>query len=159
MSAAFSKAVELILKHEGGYVNNPADPGGETNFGICKRSYPNVDIKNLTKEKAAEIYLTDYWQKINGDALDYRVGLCVFDSAVNQGVGFATKALQKAIGVTADGVIGPGTAKAANADPIKTVRNFQAARAVHYASLPTFKDFGAGWMRRLVETTIEAVRA
>ena len=81
----FEKSVEFVLKSEGGYVNNPADPGGETNFGISKRAYPNVDIKNLTRESAIKIYETDYWFKSGADKLPWPLCLVHFDSAVQHG--------------------------------------------------------------------------
>lgn len=82
MQTSFNKVMNFILEIEGGYVNDPNDPGGETNYGISKRSYPNVDIKRLTESKAREIYERDYWRKFHCDVLSYPLDMCVFDAAV-----------------------------------------------------------------------------
>src|SRR5882724_9263143 len=84
MSSEFNIAIKVVLANEGGYVNNPADPGGETNFGISKRSYPNVDIKNLTRDSAAEIYRHDYW--LYGDLNNQDVATKLLDMSVNMGI-------------------------------------------------------------------------
>lgn len=135
--STFDSAFAIVVNHEGGYVNNPADPGGETKYGISKRAYPTLDIANLTLEDAKAIYKRDYWDALNLDSEPYDHALCLFDCAVNQGVG---RAKQLAAAVS----FGP------------FVVNFQAERALHYASLPTWPTFGRGWMRRLVKTAIEA---
>ena len=82
----FDLALNFTLKWEGGYVNDPKDPGGETNFGISKRAYPNEDIKNLTRERARDIYIRDYWNPLVCSSRDRSMGIAVFDSAVNCGV-------------------------------------------------------------------------
>jgi hypothetical protein len=87
----FQQSIAFVLQKEGGYVNNPNDPGGETKYGIAKASHPNVDIANLTREQATQIYYKEYWLPIGGDALPQPIALVVFDSAVNVGV---TRALQ-----------------------------------------------------------------
>ena len=87
----FEAALAFVLMHEGGYVNDPSDPGGETNYGISKRAYPLLDIKALTREQAAEIYWRDYWCAANCGVYQEGVGGFLFDAAVNQGVGFALK--------------------------------------------------------------------
>jgi lysozyme family protein len=85
MTDNFPKAVDFILAHEGTYSNDLGDPGGETHWGISKRAYPNLDIKNLTRDQAIEIYRKDYWQKCGCDAMPWPMDLIVFDSAVNCG--------------------------------------------------------------------------
>jgi len=121
----FKHAVELILEHEGGYVNHPDDRGLETNFGISKRAYPEVDIKNLTKTEAKEIYRRDYWNRVMGDDLPFPLALVTFDAAVNSGVSRASKWLQTAVEAYPDGVVGPltveGATAAYNASPYATV--------------------------------------
>jgi len=92
--ANFEKAVDFVLQREGGYVNHPNDPGGETNFGICKRTYPKIDIKNLTRSDAIEIYRTDYWKKSGADKLDDALSLVHFDTAVNAGLSRANALLE-----------------------------------------------------------------
>lgn len=86
----FKRSLEFTLKWEGGYVNDPSDPGGETKWGISKRAYPDLDIKGLTPEQAAGIYAADYWDAAGCDSLDYPLCACVFDTAVNRGVKAAT---------------------------------------------------------------------
>ena len=109
------EAIEFVLRHEGGYVNHPDDPGGETNFGISKRSYPDEDIENLSRGRAAQIYFSDYWMPIRGDAFPVHVALPLMDYAVNSGVATAAKALQRAVGARVDGKIGPETISRAHA--------------------------------------------
>src|SRR5271166_7021852 len=108
-SRAFLFAVQFTLVREGGYSNDPDDPGGETNFGISKRYHPDVDIKNLTVEGAQQIYWTDYWLKASCDKLPPDVAFVLFDYAVLPGIGSASKALQNLVKVKADGEIGPAT--------------------------------------------------
>jgi len=81
----FEKALKFVLKWEGGYSNDPNDPGGETKFGICKRSYPELNISKLTLEQAKEIYYKNYWLKSGCDELPYPFNIIVFDTAVNMG--------------------------------------------------------------------------
>ena len=95
----FRKSLAFVLKHKGGYVNNPADPGGETKWGISKRAYPNLDIKNLTPEQACDIYSHDYWDKAGCDALAYPLCCVVFDSTVQHGVSRALGWLKQATNV------------------------------------------------------------
>ena len=86
MTSNFDRSIAFVLKHEGGYINNSRDIGGETKYGISKRAYPTVDIKNLTEEQAKEIYLTDYWIKAECDKLEWPLCVIHFDTAVNMGV-------------------------------------------------------------------------
>src|SRR5687767_756196 len=111
----FDLAFNRLIGHEGGYVNNPADPGGETNWGISKRSYPHVNIRTLTREGAREIYRRDFWDRINGDSLPDGVAFQVFDFGVNSGIETAVRYLQRAVGVADDGFWGPVSAMAAQA--------------------------------------------
>jgi lysozyme family protein len=153
---SFDKALAFILKWEGGEVNDPRDPGGHTKFGISKRAYPDLDIANLTLDDAKVIYKRDYWDEVKGDLLPEGISTLVFDSAVNQGPLRATLMLQKALGVDADGIIGPRTVKAAQrANPRSLMVDFAAQRALHYAKLPTFGIYGRGWMRRLMDGLLE----
>ena len=153
----FDKAFDKLIGHEGGYVNNPADPGGETRYGISKASYPNVDIKGLTLEGAKAIYQRDYWAKIGGDALPPVVAYVAFDAAVNNGAGRAAKWLQAALGVAQDGAIGPATLAAAHAkDPVALATEFTAQRLWFMTKLNTWPTFGLGWSRRLSALPYEA---
>jgi lysozyme family protein len=157
----FQIALDLILKHEGGYVNHPKDPGGETNYGICKRSYPDVDIKSLTPELAGEIYRKDYWNKARCDELPEPVALMVFDAAVNMGVRRAVKQLQRAASATPDGILGPMTLKAVSeaysASQEGFLKELYNIRQSFYENLKTFDTFGRGWTRRNKETLEEAL--
>jgi len=147
-STNFNGAVDLILAHEGGYSNDPADPGGETNYGISKRAFPGIDIKKLTRLQAIELYREHYWQPLKCDQLPSGTDLMAFDAAVQHGVPTAAKLLQQAAGVVADGHIGPITMAAVTKQG--TCREFAARRMELYASLNHFKRFGGGWSRRLM---------
>lgn len=152
MSAAFDAAVGEVLRHEGGYVNDPRDPGGETRWGISKRSYPTLVIADLTREDAIAIYRRDYWDRLRCDELPPALALVVFDTGVNMGRERAVRLLQQALGVTVDGVLGPKTLSACALAALPwTVTDYLARRGVVYGSLVTFQTFGLGWMRRLLE--------
>lgn len=146
---SFNRAIDRILAHEGGYSNDRLDPGGETKYGISKRAYPNEDIKALTRDKAKVIYRRDYWNAIKGDQLHPAVAFQVMDAAVNHGVSWASKTLQRAAQVTVDGKVGPKTMAAANANPRRTIDQFNDYRERFYRKLPTFGRFGRGWLARL----------
>ena len=104
-----TEAIAVIIKIEAGYVNDPDDGGGETKYGISKRSYPDVDIKGLTKTAAAAIYLRDYWNPLRCGNVPSALALPLLDAGVNQGQGTAVRMLQGLLGVTVDGLIGPKT--------------------------------------------------
>ena len=152
----FYKAFDRLMGHEGGYTNNPDDPGGETNWGISKRAYPNVDIKNLTRDQAKNIYYRDYWQKCHIGELPEAVQFDMFDMAVNSGISAAVKTIQRALGVTADGVWGPNTSRAASSvvDPQRLDKVFSGYRLQYLADLPTWPTFGKGWARRIAANLI-----
>lgn len=151
---AFDRALQLVLRHEGGLVDNPKDPGGLTNFGISQRTYPKLDIRNLTAADAAEIYRRDFWEKIHGDELPERLAIALFDAAVNVGWPRAILMLQESLGVTVDGNIGPQTL-AACAAPEALVW-FTAARVRYYVANRNYSVFGLGWIRRAISTALEA---
>lgn len=155
----FESAVEHILAFEGGYVFDGRDPGGETKFGISKRAYPALDIKNLSEDDARKIYLRDYWLPLKLDELPPRIRLCLFDCAVNQGTAQAIKFLQSAVGTKADGIIGPLTIAAAkNKNDIDTLSSVFLARLVHYTKLPHWDHFGRGWSKRLIQVAMASVK-
>lgn len=158
MTPAFKTALEVVLHHEGGYVDNPKDPGGETKHGISKRAYPDLDIPNLTKAQAAEIYFKDYWQKIRGDRLPFGVSLILFDFAVNAGIKQAVKCLQKVVSVKRDGVFGDMTMIATFAhNKAYVMECLTTERILYYSKLNNFETFGAGWIRRSIETLSTAL--
>lgn len=162
MQSNWIKCLETILHHEGGYVNHPKDPGGETNLGVTKRVYEDFggtkDMKDLTREDVEPIYKKNYWDRVKGDDLPAGLDLCVFDFGVNAGTGRAAKYLQTMIGTVADGGIGPNTLKKLGEYVEEhgvedTIKNYQSDRQKYYESLSTFDTFGRGWTRRVVETT------
>jgi len=165
-SENYSKCLNLILHHEGGYVNHPKDPGGETNLGVTKRVYEEwggtKDMKDLTVEDVAPIYEKNYWGRLKCDKLPPGLDLCVFDFGVNAGTGRAAKYLQRMIGSAADGAIGPNTLykvkEYVGAEGLApTIHDYQTARQKYYESLSTFETFGRGWTRRVDETTEAAL--
>lgn len=110
MITTFNEAIEKVLVHEGNYVDDPADKGGRTKYGISQRAYPDLDIKNLNKEQAKEIYHRDYWMKSYADKLPHDVRYIHFDTAINMGLKRAAKLLQESIGgMAVDGIIGSQT--------------------------------------------------
>lgn len=153
----FSRALQVVLRHEGGLVNDPADPGGLTKFGISSRAHPGEDIAGMTMERAGEIYRINYWDKLRCGDMPYPVALCVFDCGVNQGVGRAARVLQGAVKVTPDGAIGPKTLAAIAArDPKALALEIQAQRMMLYAALPGWGRFGLGWTRRAFDVAGQA---
>jgi len=168
MKDNFSSSFELLLKHEGGYVNHPDDPGGRTNHGITQRVYEKFlgedvteeEMKDMPLEDVFSIYKDDYWDRVRGDELPSGVDLCVFDWAVNSGVSQASKALQRVLGVLDDGIIGSRTVAAVcdQRDPAQVVEAISQKREDFYRSLRTFDTFGRGWLRRNDETRDEALR-
>ena len=165
MSNKFSEALEIILHHEGGYVNHRKDPGGETNLGVTKRVYEDFggekEMKDLTKEDVEPIYKKNYWDRVKGDDLPEGLDLCIFDFAVNAGPGRAAKFIQRLVNTTVDGGIGPNTL-----GKIKeyvdhyginqTIESYALMRQNYYESLSAFDTFGKGWTRRVSEVTEKA---
>lgn len=145
----FLKALEVILKHEGGYINDPKDKGGETNMGISKRAYPNENIKNMTVARAKEIYYKDYWLASSCDKMDFPIALITFDMSVNAGVITSIKLLQQSVGTIADGVVGNNTLNA-----IKNANAFSLSeeRVKYYAKLPGWDNYKNGWISRVFKT-------
>jgi lysozyme family protein len=148
MSLKFNDALVFLLQEEGGLVSHKDDPGGITKYGISKKSYPNVDIANLTKEQAGEIYMRDYWSKLPSD-IPQSVKFLAFDFGVNAGINRAIKTIQKAIGTDPDGAWGRlSSAALAHHKERDVLINFTVERQIFYSGLPTFPVFGKGWLRR-----------
>ena len=151
----FLDAMPMLLEFEGGCVNDPRDPGGETKYGISKRAYPKEDIKDMTLERAYEIYRRDYWEPILADQLPPRLRFPLFDTAVNCGVKQAVKLLQKTVGTTQDGVLGPKTLQAVwGMEQNKLAANFLGNRLQFLTSLNTFNTFGRGWAKRVADNLL-----
>ena len=153
----FNEIIEKVLEHEGGYVNDPKDLGGETKYGITKRFYPDIDIKNLTIEQAKEIYKKDYWDKNKVESLPQNLWHIYFDMCVNMGKRTAVKVLQRAAvnkgrKIEVDGGLGPMTIGALKGVELDRVRAF---RVKYYVDLITAKPeqekFYLGWFRRATE--------
>ena len=165
MSNKFSEALEVILHHEGGYVNHPKDPGGETNLGVTKRVYEEFggekEMKDLTKEDVEPIYKKNYWDRVKGDDLPEGLDLMIFDFAVNAGTGRAAKFIQRLVNTTVDGGIGPNTLGKIKEYVVtygieETITSYALMRQNYYESLSTFDTFGRGWTRRVSEVTEKA---
>jgi lysozyme family protein len=147
---SFDTAFDRLVGHEGGYVNDSQDPGGETNWGISKRSYPHVNIRALTRDGAKDIYRRDFWDVINGEGLPYAVAYQLFDFAVNSGIQTAIRALQRAVGVADDGHWGPvSQAAAAALSAADLVMLLNAQRLDFMTRLSNWPVHGRGWARRI----------
>jgi len=153
----FDDYLDIILKHEGGYVNDPNDPGGETKYGISARAFPTLDIKNLTVSGARKIYYEHYWLPMKLDHIvNEELKLHLFDMGVNAGIKKAVMLLQTLLNQTVDGVIGNNTLKALINYPQDIVKDYKIARKAYYDKIitknPKLAKFKKGWYRR-VDTT------
>jgi hypothetical protein len=165
MQENWDASFEMVLKHEGGYVNDPRDPGGRTNLGVTQRAWEGylnrsvteVEMRGLTPEAVKPFYKSMYWDKIKGDQLPAGVDYAAYDLAVNSGTGRAAKYLQQIAGMLPDGVIGPKSLEAIKAcDPEQTVQALCNMRLDFLKRLPTFDTFGKGWSRRVAEVKDKA---
>lgn len=147
---AFCIVIALLLDLEGGYVDDPNDPGGATNFGISQRSYPSVSISNLTADQAAQIYYTDYWLKGQCDAIPFPLNCYHFDACVNQGITAANHILQETVGVAQDGVVGPLTIAGAARLPRAQHYTYLVNRLAAYRRLAGWGTYGVGWVNRVL---------
>jgi len=147
----FDQVFDKLINHEGGYVFNPHDPGGETKFGISKRSYPHLDIHSLTLADAKTIYKRDFWDRAQCDKLHPDLAFELFDGAVNSGIGQSIRWLQRAVGVADDGVVGPLTLASINREnDTSAIRaRYNGHRLDFMTRLSTWDVFGKGWARRI----------
>jgi len=150
----FDTAFERLIGHEGGYVNHPADPGGETNWGITLRTARAEGytgrMRDLTRDQAREIYRSAYWDRAKADQYDGAIGFQLFDAAVNHGIGNAIRFLQRAVDVADDGIVGPRTIAAVQSMTVTDVlARFNAERLMFYTKLSAWPTFGKGWARRV----------
>ena len=159
MDRNFPASLKLVLKSEGGYVNNPKDPGGATNKGVTLATFRRYvkpagtikDLKALTDDQAGIVYRRQYWDAVVGAELPNGVDYAVFDFAVNSGPGRAARFLQQVVRVNAvDGRVGPATLKATRAmTPADVVNALCDARLAYLKRLPTWPTFGKGWAARI----------
>ena len=157
MVRLFNKCVDVVLSHEGGYVNHPSDPGGETNFGICKKYFPDEDIKNMTVERAKELYYLKYWLPMNLFGIEDEMAvLHIFDHGVNAGRYTAIRMAQRIAGVKEDGLCGPITRAGVNGYRGNFVKMYMEARKTYYNDLverkPELNIFLRGWINRVNRT-------
>ena len=161
MKKNFDKCLEMLLHHEGGYVNHPSDPGGMTNLGVTKRVYDEwigresteQEMRDLKPEDVAPIYRKNYWSRLRLDDVGSGIDWALMDFCVNSGPSRPAKALQRAVGAVADGAIGPKTLQlVAEKDPKFVIDYIYTVRQAFYESLRTFDTFGRGWTRRNKET-------
>jgi lysozyme family protein len=162
----FRPSLSLVLAHEGGYVNHPADPGGATNNGVTQKVYdayrdymhlPRQSVKHILDSEVSDIYNKQYWRTIKGDSLPCGIDYAVFDFGVNSGISRAIKYLQRLVGFTGDdidGVLGMVTLAAVEAKCVENteacIAQYCANRLVFLRSLRTFPTFGKGWTRRVI---------
>lgn len=148
----FDLAFDRLMGHEAGYVNNPADPGGETKWGISKRSYPTLDIANLTRDQAKDIYRRDFWERIRADRLHDGVAFQLLDFAINSGIQTAIRYLQRALGVADDGIWGPVSQQAADAaSESDTIMRLNGERLDFMTRLSNWPNASRGWARRIAQ--------
>lgn len=150
----FDASFDLLLKHEGGYSDHAADPGGKTRYGVTEAVAREVgyrgDMRELPLDLAKRIYKDRYWDAVKAEQLPPAVRYVVFDAAVNSGPGQAAKWLQRALGVTDDGVIGPKTLAAANAaNPDALKMRMLGQRLRFMAGLTNWPAFSRGWAIRI----------
>ena len=166
MRENFNKCLEMVLEHEGGYVNNENDRGGMTNLGVTRRVYEDwvdrpvseQEMRDLTPEDVAPIYRKNYADRIHFDSLPSGLDWACLDWAINSGASRPAKAIQRAVGATADGVIGPKTLQlVAEKDPKFIIDYVSTVRQSFYESLDDYKHFGRGWSRRNKETLQQAM--
>jgi lysozyme family protein len=153
----FNRCIKVILINEGGYVNHPHDPGGETNFGITKKRYPDLDIKNLTRNHAIQIYHSDYWNKMNLLGIyDENLILHLFDMGVNAGIKIAIKMIQRIVEAQPDGIMGPETKGLINKYEGDLMNLYKQERKKYYFAIarrnPELQIFLGGWLNRIDDT-------
>jgi lysozyme family protein len=156
----FDICFQMVIKHEGGFVAHPSDPGGITNLGVTKAAWEEYlgkevteqDMRDLTVETVKPFYRKNYWDRVRGDDLPPGVDYAVFDFAVNSGVSRAARTLQECVGATKDGSIGPKTVEAVKArNAAELAQEVCDKRLEFLQSLPHFPTFARGWTRRVLE--------
>ena len=169
MKINFAEALGLTLRHEGGFVNNPKDPGGATNKGVTLATFSLflgrkatvAELQGISDMQLCVIYRQYFWDKVRGDDLPGGLDFCVFDFAVNSGVSRAAKMLQSLVGAGPDGSIVYKTIAAVESYVSREtlprlIDQYQAKRLHYLQALPHFQTFGKGWTRRVNEVLDEA---
>lgn len=165
MQENWEKCFAMVLKHEGGFVDHPKDPGGMTNLGVTRanweaylnRRVTEAEMRALTPDVVKPFYKKNYWDKIKGDQLPSGVDYAAYDLAVNSGTARAAKFLQQIAGVPVDGVIGPRSLEAIKAcNPEETIDAFCDMRLDFLKGLSTFDTFGKGWTARVSDVKAKA---
>jgi lysozyme family protein len=173
MISNWDKSFNMVIAHEGGFTNDERDPGnklpdgrkGSTMLGCTQANWEKYvghtvtqdDMKLLKKEDVKPLYKRDYWDAVRGDDLPAGVDYAVFDFAINAGPAAARKMIQKALGVTADGSIGPATLKAIqDAEGKDLLEKFSHSKEAFYKSLSTFPTYGKGWLKRVADVQTSA---
>ncbi|WP_118790923.1 glycoside hydrolase family 108 protein [Haemophilus haemolyticus] len=156
MSLTFQQIFDRLIGREGGYVNDPRDPGGETNWGVTKRTAQangyTGNMKTMTRQQAYEIYYRAFWLRYNCEQMPDAVAYQFFDAAVNHGFGNASRMLQRAVGVLDDGIIGKYSLEAINRNPISdTLMVLNGERLNFYIRLKNFDRYGKGWVNRVAQ--------
>ena len=167
MKSNFDTSFEMVRAHEGGYVNDPRDPGGATNMGVTQRAWEEYvghpvserSMIALTRDMVKPFYKAKYWDKINGDRLPSGVDHAAFDLAVNSGVSRAARYMQRIAGVPEDGLIGPKSLEAISACPPDEMIDALCSTRIDFLKrLPTWKTFGRGWQTRVTEVERQATK-
>ena len=155
MASDYKECLDLVLKSEGGWVNNPNDPGGETNLGVTKAvweeyvGHPVTTMKNLTKDDVAPLYEQKYWRACYGEVLPRGLDFLCFSFGINAGSGRSVKLLQQSLGLVSDGIIGPKVMqKLRESNIADVIKSFSESRREYYKSLKNFPIFGKGWISR-----------
>lgn len=157
MTTLFDQCFEKLIGNEGGYTPGKGDPGGETKFGVSKRSYPALEISSLTLDDAKAIYMRDFWTPAGCDSVPTSIAFDLFDMAVNSGVSRAVKTLQRVAGTAEDGKLGPVTlAAVAQLDPVRAVAWFNGVRLSFMVSLDVWPTFSRGWALRISDNLMGA---
>jgi lysozyme family protein len=155
MANDYKECLDLVLRSEGGWVNNPNDPGGETNLGVTKAvweeyvGHPVTTMKNLTKDDVAPLYEQKYWRACYGEVLPRGLDFLCFSFGINAGSGRSVKLLQQSLGLVSDGIIGPKVMqKLRESNIADVIKSFSESRREYYKSLKNFPIFGKGWISR-----------
>jgi len=165
MQSNFSKCLAFTLKQEGGWSDNPRDPGGATMRGVTLATFSEwlgrqatkEELKAISDQQVQSIYKTKYWDTCKCDDLPAGIDLVVFDFSVNAGPSRAAKTLQGVCGIARDGLVGPMTLKALKEySPTSVISDYNIARRDFYRGLASFQDFGKGWLRRVTDCDVEA---